>query len=66
MPVLVGLAGAPYAVAAVTLGAAMIWMTASFARDRSAATARRLFLFTILYLALLWTCLVVDRVWLDV
>jgi protoheme IX farnesyltransferase len=63
MPVLVGLTGAPYAIAAVTLGVAMVLVTASFARDRSATNARRLFLFSILYLALLWSCLVVDRVW---
>jgi len=63
MPVLVGLAGAPYATAAVLLGVAMVWVTASFARDRSVAKARRLFLFSILYLAILWTCLVIDRVW---
>jgi protoheme IX farnesyltransferase len=63
MPVLVGLAGAPYAVAAVTLGLVMVWVSASFARDRSNANARRLFLFSILYLALLWPCLVIDRLW---
>jgi protoheme IX farnesyltransferase len=63
MPVLVGLAGTPYAIAAVLLGAVMVWVAASFAQDRSSAKARRLFLYSILYLALLWTCLVVDRVW---
>ena len=63
MPVLVGLAGAPYAAAAVTLGLAMVWVSARFARDRSIANARRLFLFSILYLALLWPCLVLDRMW---
>jgi protoheme IX farnesyltransferase len=64
MPVLVGLAGAPYAVIAVVLGVVLIWVTARFARHRSVANARRLFLFSIVYLALLWTALVVDRVWL--
>jgi heme o synthase len=63
MPVLVGLAGLPYAVAAVTLGVAMIWVAALFARDRSPSNARRLFIFSIAYLALLWPCLVFDRVW---
>jgi protoheme IX farnesyltransferase len=63
MPVLVGLAGAPYATAAVLLGVAMVWVTAAFARDRSVAKARRVFLFSILYLAILWTCLVFDRLW---
>jgi protoheme IX farnesyltransferase len=64
MPVLVGLAGAPYASVAVVLGILLVWVTARFARDRSVANARRLFLFSILYLSLLWTALVVDRVWL--
>jgi protoheme IX farnesyltransferase len=63
MPVLVGLAGVPYAVVAVTLGVVMALVTAAFARDRSTANARRLFIFSIVYLALLWPCLVIDRVW---
>ena len=64
MPVLVGLGGATYAAVAVVLGGSMIWVTAAFARDRSVANARRLFLFSILYLALLWSALVTDRLWL--
>jgi protoheme IX farnesyltransferase len=64
MPVLVGLAGAPYAAAAVLLAGAMIWVAAAFARERSVVNARRLFIFSILYLALLWIALVVDRLWL--
>jgi protoheme IX farnesyltransferase len=64
MPVLVGLAGAPYAAVATMLGLAMIWVSAQFARERSALSARRLFLFSLIYLSVLWTALVVDRVWL--
>ena len=64
MPVLVGLSGAPYAAVAVVLDVILVAVTARFARDRSTANARRLFLFSILYLSLLWTALVVDRVWL--
>jgi heme o synthase len=64
MPVLLGLVGAVYAIAASMLGLGFIALTASFARDRSAATARRLFLSSIAYLALLWTALVADRLWL--
>jgi len=39
-------------------------LSAFFARDRTQATARQLFLFSIIYLPLLLTALVVDRLWL--
>jgi protoheme IX farnesyltransferase len=61
---LVGLAGAPYAIVATALGLGFILLAGHFARVRSTTTARRLFLFSIAYLALLWTALVVDRLWL--
>jgi protoheme IX farnesyltransferase len=64
MPALVGLAGASYSVLATGLGFALIAQAAIFARHRSMATARRLFLFSILYLPLLWGALVVDRIWI--
>jgi len=64
MPIVVGLAGAPYAVVATVLGLAFIALAMRFARERSLATARRLFLFSITYLTLLWGALVVDRLWL--
>jgi protoheme IX farnesyltransferase len=63
MPVLVGLAGRRYMLTATVLGFAFIALAALFARERSVTTARRLFVFSITYLALLWTALVVDRVW---
>jgi len=64
MPVLVGIAGPPYAAAAVLLWAVMMRATVRFARVRSTEHARSLFLYSIAYLALLWTALVVDRLWL--
>ena len=64
MPAVIGLAGLPYAVLATFLGFAFIWLSADFARQRSAQTARGLFLFSITYLPVLWTALVVDRLWL--
>lgn len=64
MPVLVGLAGAPYVVVATVLGFALIALSALFARERSDLAARRLFLFSITYLPLLWGALVIDRLWL--
>jgi protoheme IX farnesyltransferase len=63
LPVLVGLAGTAYALVALVLGMAMIWFSAQFARHRSIATARRLFLFSLAYLSVLWIALVADRIW---
>jgi protoheme IX farnesyltransferase len=61
MPVLVGLGGPMYAIVATALGVVFIALTALFARERSVLTARRLFLFSIVYLPLLWIALVIDR-----
>jgi protoheme IX farnesyltransferase len=64
MPALVGLAGARYSLLATALGLAFIALAALFARRRSMATARRLFLLSIVYLPLLWGALVADRLWI--
>ena len=64
LPPLVGLAGGFYFVVATVLGLTMIGLSASFARERSNPGARRLFLFSIIYLPLLWGTLVADRLWI--
>ena len=64
LPPLVGLAGGLYLVVATLLGLALIALSVSFARDRSTVSARRLFLFSIAYLPLLWGTLVADRLWI--
>lgn len=64
LPALVGLAGAPYSIVATVLGFGFIGLTLMFARQRSTASARRLFLYSITYLPILWGMLVVDRLWL--
>ncbi|HTM03038.1 MAG TPA: heme o synthase [Vicinamibacterales bacterium] len=64
MPMGVGLAGPAYAVVATALGLLFIWLSMRFARQRSQAHARQLFLFSITYLPLLWAALVIDRIWL--
>jgi protoheme IX farnesyltransferase len=64
MPAVVGLAGNAYIAVATVLGVAFIAVSAAFARDRSARAARRLFLFSITYLPLLWGALVADRLWI--
>lgn len=65
LPAMVGLAGAPYSIVATCLGFAFIGLALRFARDRSQANARHLFLFSLVYLTLLWGALVIDRVWLQ-
>jgi protoheme IX farnesyltransferase len=64
MPVLVGLAGLPYSIVATALGVGFIALSALFARERSTPTARRLFLYSIVYLPVLWGALCLDRLWL--
>lgn len=64
MPMLVGLAGLPYSVVATALGFVLIRLSLDFARERTQRTARRLFLFSITYLPLLWGALCLDRLWL--
>jgi protoheme IX farnesyltransferase len=64
LPALVGLAEAPYSIVATALGFIFIGLAALFARDRSMVSARRLFLFSITYLPLLWGALVADRLWI--
>jgi protoheme IX farnesyltransferase len=64
LPAVVGLAGAPYSAIATSLGIVFIWLSLVFARDRSADSARQLFLFSITYLPLLLGALVADRLWI--
>jgi len=64
MPTLVGLAGGFYIAIATLLGSALVALALQFARGRSTAAARRLFLFSIVYLPLLWGALVADRLWI--
>jgi len=64
MPTLLGLAGGAYIAVATILGGGLLALSARFARDRSRVAARRLFLFSIIYLPLLWGALVADRLWI--
>lgn len=65
LPAVAGLAGMAYSAVATFLGLILIGQSATFASDRSVASARRLFLLTIAYLPLLLGALVADRVWLS-
>lgn len=64
MPTLVGLASGFYIVVATLLGCVLVALSARFARERSTAAARRLFLFSIMYLPLLWGALLANRLWM--
>jgi heme o synthase len=64
MPLVVGLAGPAYGAVASVLGLLFIWLCFRFTQDRSHHSARRLFLFSITYLPILWAALVIDRLWL--
>jgi protoheme IX farnesyltransferase len=61
LPLAVGMSGAVYAVFAVPLGAAFIWRVWQLRQHYSDAMARRIFRYSILYLAVLFTALLVDR-----
>jgi protoheme IX farnesyltransferase len=56
-----GFLGAIYVVAAAILGGLFIWYAVRLWREATAPAARRLFLFSMLYLALLFVAMVVDR-----
>jgi len=64
LPAAIGLADVPYSLLATLLGAGLIALSAMFARERTILSARRLFLYSIIYLPLLWTALVLDRIWI--
>ena len=57
----IGLLGAVYLVSAVVLGGIFIYYAVRLLRDQSAPAARRLFRYSMLYLALLFVAMVVDR-----
>jgi heme o synthase len=61
VPAYVSVSGRVYAAAAVVLGLALLWLAAQFARTRSDASARALFFGSIIYLPLLWICMIADK-----
>jgi protoheme IX farnesyltransferase len=61
-PALVGIAGPPYAIAAVVLGLGFFAFAVSAASRRTRTEARRLFFASIIYLPALLTAMMLDRV----
>jgi len=61
LPFLFGMTTASYAIGAVVLGVGQLVVAFQFARHRSTANARRLFLASIIYLPVLWALMVFGR-----
>jgi len=61
LPYLFSLTGVAYAIGALVLGIGQLAIAFRFARHRSIANARTLFLASIIYLPLLWALMVVTR-----
>ena len=62
MPSALGFAGGVYAASALVLGLAFVVASAAFAWERSPLTARRLLLYSVLYLPAVLLALVLDRI----
>lgn len=58
---MLGFLGAIYVVSATVLGGMFIWYAVKLFREATAVAARRLFFYSMLYLALLFVAMVVDR-----
>jgi protoheme IX farnesyltransferase len=65
IPVTFGMFGAPYLLMAGALGGVFLHYTLRLSREGTAASAWGLYKFSLLYLALLFVAMVVDRVWLS-
>ncbi len=62
MPTMVGILGIIYFIGAVLLSSTFLWLAIRLYRDRSNANAKRLFLASLLYLSMLVSLMIVDRV----
>jgi protoheme IX farnesyltransferase len=63
MPFAIGMSGVPYLVAALALGGAFLAHSVQLYRDYSDALARATFKYSILYLAAMFSALLVDHYW---
>jgi heme o synthase len=60
-PMLMRMTGEMYFVGALVLGVAFVALTVRFARTREVRDARRVFFASIIYLPLIWTLMIVDK-----
>src|SRR4051795_2329583 len=61
LPFVAGSFGAVYLVSAVVLGAGFLWLAVKLVRDTSSVNARHVFLYSLVYLALLFAAIGLDR-----
>jgi heme O synthase-like polyprenyltransferase len=61
-PFLFGLTGPVYLAGALALGLAFLWFAVQFARQLTESGARQLFFASIVYLPLLLTVMVLDKI----
>ena len=61
VPTLVGISGAAYFATALLLSAALLFLAIRFAAARTDASARALFMGSIVYLPLIWAAMIVNR-----
>lgn len=61
-PTAVAMTGVVYVTGAAVLGFAFLWLAFRFSRTRSMPDARKLFFGSIIYLPLLWTLMLTDRI----
>ena len=61
VPSFVGISGPIYAAIALPLGCVLLWLAVRFASARDDASARRLFLASIIYLPAIWTVMIANR-----
>lgn len=61
-PTAVAMTGVVYLAGAAILGVVFIWLALTFSRTRSTPDARRLFFGSIIYLPLLWTLMLTNRI----
>ncbi len=62
VPSFIGVTGPTYLAVALGLGATLLWLAARFAQSRTDASARTLFVGSIVYLPLLWASMIWDKV----
>ncbi|HWP99330.1 MAG TPA: heme o synthase [Vicinamibacterales bacterium] len=60
-PAALGLAGPSFVGAAIALGAGYLWLAVRFARRRTPAAARRLFVGSLVYLPLVWAAMIAAK-----
>jgi protoheme IX farnesyltransferase len=60
-PMLIRMTGEMYFAGALVLGVAFVALTVRFAQTRDVRDARRVFFASIIYLPLIWTLMIVDK-----